>query len=489
MLSALSRIPFLCLLAFCIGHAASLGLYYADDAWFACMAKSLASGRGYATPWGKLEEAGRYLPFNPKTGVGPAIILPMAAGIFLFGNRGPVPEISIILLWFLLLLLIDRAVRRIAKPGRFLFPAVVTVSIFAIFGWHIETWTAGLGEAVATLAAALSFLLWASARKPRDFAAAGLAFGLAIEAKLIVLLALPALAVATLAGRRPNDAPREHSPVAGAAAYAIGCCAPIFAFEAWKMAVLGAAGYLANWREYLAFVRELGAPGAAGSLAALIRERFEALRYRFGIDPCVLIAALAAILFAGFRLEKAEARRATTACAAAMACLFAYWLLFSNGWPRYAIVSLIFLCLCYGMIVAFAKWPYALAVLALAVAGHRQGFSKLNFAMELADNGLFRDASPKREHDQVVAALEAMIAEGKTAQIASQHWATFADISFALKEPSAIGAVSDSSFGSGGEGVYAYNRDYFDGAAALPPRMRLGVVYSGQHYAIERIRR
>jgi hypothetical protein len=72
---------------FCVGLNLSHGLCCADDAWFAIIAKSLASGLGYATTFGASGEIAHPILFNPSTGTGPTLIVPCAIAFKIFGKN------------------------------------------------------------------------------------------------------------------------------------------------------------------------------------------------------------------------------------------------------------------------------------------------------------------------------------------------------------------------------------------------------------------
>src|SRR5215510_7938742 len=65
-----------------------------DDAHNANVAKDLAFGVGYSTSYHEL------VPFNPEATTGPAMLLPAAAFVWLFGNRYWVPTFAVVVcLW------------------------------------------------------------------------------------------------------------------------------------------------------------------------------------------------------------------------------------------------------------------------------------------------------------------------------------------------------------------------------------------------------
>lgn len=483
--ATLARVPLICLAVFCIGLAVSRGLSYADDAWFACVAKSLATGHGYSTPWGPRDEAGQFVPFNPRTGVGPTIILPISLGILLFGSNSSVPGLAVIAMWFLLLISIGEWISKFTHKPPLIFYLVTASAILCVFGWHIEIWTSALGEAVAALATVFALLVFASGKKVRDFALAGLLFGVGIQAKIIVVFALPAFVVAAFFSNSEGGKPRIGAAVRSFAPFVAGCCAPIVLVELWKILTLGGGAYVSNWQDYLSFIHSAG---IRDPNATTYGKLLELVRYRFGIIPGFFGVLLIAMPVVSYKIKHPEGRTAALGCSVAVISLLGYWFLFSDGRDRYATVGLAIAGVTYGLILSHASKRHAMIILALAVACHAGGFSRLNYAVGLADRGLYRKTNSRLEREQVVSSLEAMIAGGQVPSFGSQVWATFADIAFEMKEPSVIGRLPDSSFQVKGGAVIVTNKNFYNPAYPLPKNVRLlQTLHAGGTYQVERI--
>ena len=98
-LRAIGFVLWFSFILFCVGLNQSHGLCCADDAWFAIVAKSLASGLGYATTFSASEEITHPILFNPSTGTGPTLIVPCAIAFKIFGKNEVLPGLTAILTW------------------------------------------------------------------------------------------------------------------------------------------------------------------------------------------------------------------------------------------------------------------------------------------------------------------------------------------------------------------------------------------------------
>lgn len=86
------------------------GICCADDAWYAVVAKNLASGRGYTSTLQNGPPVFRSIAFDPTVGTGPTSIFPAALFIKIFGNTYWAPGLSHVVLVTGLLALIGNRV-------------------------------------------------------------------------------------------------------------------------------------------------------------------------------------------------------------------------------------------------------------------------------------------------------------------------------------------------------------------------------------------
>lgn len=171
-------------------HSLTVLRFWEDEAFNLTVPRNLIAGLGYTSD-GTLSGS-TLTPFDPRISTGPVVLVPVA-GILALG-ADPVIGARLVPLAYWVLLVVGCAVlgRRIA--GR--FGALVAAALPLAFNTAesvspIQGPADLLGE---TAAAAL--LVWALIVLPRRAWLAGLLLGLAVQAKLIALLALPAFAVA-----------------------------------------------------------------------------------------------------------------------------------------------------------------------------------------------------------------------------------------------------------------------------------------------------
>lgn len=221
-------------------HALTARLDY-DEGYNLQVAESLRRGDGYAT-FGALRDGEPWL-FDPHISTGPTVLLP-AAAVWALTNASLTALHATLLMflwayalgWFLLL---EKGERRLLLFGLALIPALAASSYPA-------------GRLLGELPGA-ALLVWAAvALEKRRWALAGLAIGLAIQAKVTYAAGAVALLATWLllavAGRRM---PRFRTVVLMAACTVL----PSLLFEAfrlWSFASVDA--YLASLREYRDFL-------------------------------------------------------------------------------------------------------------------------------------------------------------------------------------------------------------------------------------------
>ncbi|MBO0980961.1 hypothetical protein [Microbacterium sp. SD291] len=164
--------------------------FWEDEALNLTVPRNLLDGLGYASD-GALSGS-MITPFDPRISTGPVVLLPVAA--VLATGIDPVIGARLVPLAYWLLLLAGLGVLGSRIGGR--WAAVLAIAVPLAF-----TTSAGfspiqgpadlLGEIPAA-----ALIVWALIVLPRRAWLAGLLLGLAIQAKLIALLALPAFAVA-----------------------------------------------------------------------------------------------------------------------------------------------------------------------------------------------------------------------------------------------------------------------------------------------------
>lgn len=232
--------------------------FWEDEAFNLTVPRNLLAGLGYASD-GALSGS-TITAFDPRISTGPVVLLPVAAT--LATGMDPVLAARIVPLAFWALLVAGLAVLgwRIAGAGASLLAAAVPLAFTADAGVSpIQGPADLLGEIPAA-----ALLVWALVVLQRRPWLAGLLVGLAVQAKLIAVLALPAFAVAlwVLAdgsgwARVRNTLRRSWLPLALVAL-------PTALLELAALLSLGPAAFVDHLRELVRFVRS-GGQGDAGT--------------------------------------------------------------------------------------------------------------------------------------------------------------------------------------------------------------------------------
>jgi hypothetical protein len=362
--------------------AYSQGLCWFDDASFAVVARNLAEGRGYSLPFRFHGDSPFMLhTFDSQLGTGPTSILPVAAAIRVLGAHGWVPGLTHVALELGLLALIAVLLRRcVADMAVLAWLAGALALALLVSTRHLEQWFAQLGETPAALLLLVSVFVAATREwSPRVAALAGLLLGLAVTSKELSGLFVIGISAALLGARLDTWRAGASAATEWRAALAfVACgCAPLVAFELWRLATLGAAGFVANWQDHLAFIRGDSAPPPSSAAAlerVLARDRL--IAERMGLD----VGAAALLGFVSHRIVMARAsppvRRASRMLAWGLCLHAAYWLVWSNGWPRYLYIAVVVWCffVLLPLLDALprrghdARWLVALLVLACGIA-------------------------------------------------------------------------------------------------------------------------
>src|SRR5437868_6610512 len=258
-LRAIGFVLWFSFILFCVGLNQSHGLCCADDAWFAIVAKSLASGLGYATTFSASEEITHPILFNPSTGTGPTLIVPCAIAFKIFGKNEVLPGLTAILTWgSVLTLVLARISRRTDGLSFLLGVSVMCAAFLGTLSFHFEQWYSFLGEIVAAAFLILAHWIISNERFAETSSfLCGLTLGCAFQTKF--LAAIPATGIVlvfVVRGMRAGFRPVQL--VRCAAALLIGSLIPTLTFEAYKLFELGGHGYLANWQEQLRWIKAQG---------------------------------------------------------------------------------------------------------------------------------------------------------------------------------------------------------------------------------------
>ncbi|GAA5147366.1 hypothetical protein GCM10025768_07290 [Microbacterium pseudoresistens] len=161
-----------------------------DEAFNLTVPLNLLSGLGYASD-GTLSGSS-ITPFDPRISTGPTVLLPVAAVLALGADTVMGARLVPLAFWMLLLAGAGVLGHRLGGRWAALLAAAVPLAFNTTAGVSpIQGPADLLGEIPAA-----ALLVWALIVLPRRAWLAGLLVGLAVQAKLIALLALPAFAVA-----------------------------------------------------------------------------------------------------------------------------------------------------------------------------------------------------------------------------------------------------------------------------------------------------
>ncbi|MFB7843156.1 hypothetical protein [Microbacterium sp. NPDC056052] len=171
-------------------HSLTVLRFWEDEAFNLTVPRNLLAGLGYASD-GTLSGS-TLTPFDPRISTGPVVLLPVA-GVLALGVD-PVIGARLVPLAYWVLLLVGLGVLGRRLAGRFGALAAVVLPLAFNTADSVSP-IQGPADLLGEIAAA-AFIVWALIVLPRRTWLAGLLLGLAVQAKLIALLALPAFAVA-----------------------------------------------------------------------------------------------------------------------------------------------------------------------------------------------------------------------------------------------------------------------------------------------------
>jgi hypothetical protein len=393
------------------------GLSSADDSFFALVAKELAEHGRYALP-----HSSEFVHvFDPTIGSGPALIVPGAFMLWLAGTHVWVPGVTVVGLSMLQGVLIVLALRRpVANALLFYAGTLLLVMLVGHYQWYLPMFVGEMPAFGFTLLG--SCLLVASPLSTRRSIAAGLAFGMALMAKQLALVAVVGvLTVWTIlafrAGGRVRVIGRSLVTLGGA------LVVPLAAFEAIKFVTLGPDGYARALAEQAALTKSL----AVGTMpfAQRLSTFSTVLDGTYQVDLAVLVCFGLAVTLAVVRRGASPGARMTLLLGGGAVSMLAYVLVFSIMWPRYFYIGT---ALGAAAIAAplvdrsrrvVLGW---LCILMVAIATPTQ---------VSATWSLWLDGPPVARE---LAAVQQELGRHRNLVIVSRWWGTFYDVAFQLPE-------------------------------------------------------
>lgn len=411
--------------------AFSVGVGCADDAYHAVIAKNLAYGRGYTSTIQDGRADFIALQFDPRVGVGPTIILPASLVIRIFGNTYWAPGLAHVIVWSLLFIGIGLLMRNYQAGIGFSLAALSFLYLsYALMTFHYEQWYALLGEMPAALLIILSILLFFhNGSRPAQLCA-GIAMALAVQAKLLSLLAFAVFLVAAAwytpdQSQKASDRLKETLPKV--ICLLIGFIIPLLAFETWKFLELGPAGYMNNWKSHLSFVINQGTDrGRTLSLFTLYKTRTAIVYESFGVAFHSLAFLL---MLVGVLVNKDKKMKAIYFVFISMICLYSFWwIFFSLGWARYYIIPLI-LIVAVASLPFFASYPrkWLWCYFILIVIWPAGTWDRIAYPFSMMDSGYFK---PTKRTEALLKTSNILSGAERKDKVLTQWWATAANLEY-----------------------------------------------------------
>jgi len=425
------------------GFVFSNGLCCADDAFIATAAKNLALGHGYATSVPHQGIEGLQL-FDPWLSTGPTLVFPAAALIKLFGATPWAPGLATALVTTLLLVVLTVFVgRRVGLLRGVTYLALMLALQYTLTaGPRFAQWYSLLGEVPAAILTVLGIAILAWGRGGRRKVAwAFLALGLAFITKSLALLgAVPVglwLVVLIVRSRGRN----RHEWIdltVGAGSF----IAPFLMFEAWKAVSLGRDKYLTNVKDSITFLSTTGAGGGGADSASLwkrIVANSAVLRDNYGFGPLLLVLLVVAL---GLLVRASADQRTKIFCWLTLAgglTELLYFVTWSKGNPRYALIGLLLLAAGAACVVMVDTPARAVVATAVVVAlSCWPANSRLLAPVTFPPDGLFR---PNQRVQNLQSTAKFLTGIHRNNPLVGSWWATVDELEYSL--PTVSNFVSD----------------------------------------------
>ncbi|MEW1976050.1 hypothetical protein AB0301_13405 [Microbacterium profundi] len=265
--------------------------FWEDEALNLTVPRNLLAGLGYASD-GALSGSTITL-FDARISTGPVVLLPVAA--VLATGIDPIIGARLVPLayWALLLAGLWVLGRRIG--GR--WAALVAVAVPLAFTTSATVSPIqGPADLLGEIPAA-ALLVWALVVLPRRAWLAGLLVGLAVQAKLIALLALPAFAVALFLLVPGTGWARVLAFLRRSWVPLVFLALPTFLFELAALITFGFSGFVEHLRALLGFVRSGGQPGEPTTVVQKITTLAES--WSVPVWVALLVAVVSVVLIVG----------------------------------------------------------------------------------------------------------------------------------------------------------------------------------------------
>lgn len=297
MIKARSVVFWVLAAALLVGHvivawqSLTIWRFWEDEAFNLTVPRNLLAGLGYASD-GALSGSTITL-FDARISTGPTVLLPVAAvlatGIDAIIGARLVP----LTYWVLLLVGLGVLGRRIG--GRWASLAAVAVPLAFTTSAGVSP-IQGPADLLGEIPAA-ALLVWALVVLPRRAWLAGLLVGLAVQAKLIALLALPAFAVALFLIAPGTGWARVRAFLKRSWVPLLFVALPTFLFELSALLTFGFSGFIEHLRGLVWFVRS----GGQGGEPTTVVQKVATLAESWSVPAWValVVAAASVVLIVG----------------------------------------------------------------------------------------------------------------------------------------------------------------------------------------------
>ena len=284
--SALVGVAYACL----VWQQLRFGLEY-DESYNLTVVKNLTEGHGYATTG---ISYGWYKAFDPAASTGPAMLLPGAVLWKLTGGVLWVVRLVPILYFMLYIGCLGWLFTSIAGRWAGLIAAASPL-VLSVGKADISTVSLVPGRYVGEFAAVALTVLMAALLYRRHPFLAGLAGGLALQAKLTFALPLLVVVGAWLVGCWLRKDLRRGASLLR---LALGAAVPTLLFEVFRFTQVGASGYVPSVKEYVAWVIGYGSTGTDDHLASGGRRLAGLAETLSPLGALLLVGALAILALA-----------------------------------------------------------------------------------------------------------------------------------------------------------------------------------------------
>jgi hypothetical protein len=406
-------------------HSLVVWRFWEDEAFNLTVPRNLLAGLGYSSD-GALSGS-TITPFDPRISTGPVVLLPVAAVLATGADAVIGARLVPLAYWVLLLAGLALLGRRIGGRWAALLAVAVPLAFATSAGVSpIQGPADLLGEIPAA-----ALIVWALLTLPRRAWLAGLLLGLAIQAKLIALLALPAFAIALWVLADGRGWARVRETLRRSWLPLVFVALPTLLVELTALLSLGFTGYVAHLRALVGFVRS-GGQGASTT----VLQKLQTLADSWSVPAVVAVAAfllLAAVIVTGVvfaRREPASGDRLVLAYASAaalgMVAFIGWWATASQLplWVRHPAVG-IFAFL--PVLAAVAVWSArrvprgAVANITIAATAIFALIVGIAAAMQVSSSSVSRGQTLERQRE-AVAPLAEWVAETGTDWLAAQPW-------------------------------------------------------------------